>query len=60
MPNAASYDGPRGAPPRKDLPEAVHELLEGLWYANHLFEEEEDAGRMALGKAILDRRRNER
>jgi hypothetical protein len=46
MPNG--HDGPRGAPPKKDLPDAIHELLEGLWHANHLFEEEEDAGRKGI------------
>lgn len=48
MSNAASHDGPRDAPPKKSLPDAFDELLKGLWYANHLFEEEEDAGRKGI------------
>ena len=43
-----SDDGPRGAPPKKDLPEAFDELREGLYYANLLFEEKEDAGRQGI------------
>jgi hypothetical protein len=43
-----SDDGPRGAPPKKDLPEAFDELREGLYYANRLFEETEDSGRTGI------------
>lgn len=45
MSDVVSHDGPRGAPPKKELPEAFRELLEGLYYANDLFETKEDAGR---------------
>jgi hypothetical protein len=48
MSDAVSHDGPRGAPPKKDLSDAFHELLEGLYYANMLFEEKEDAGREGI------------
>jgi hypothetical protein len=51
MPDVVSHDGPRGAPSRKDLPEAFDELLEGLYYANRLFETKEDAGREGIATA---------
>jgi hypothetical protein len=44
-------EGPRGAPPKKDLPEAFHEFLENLYYANHLFETKGDAGREGIAIA---------
>jgi hypothetical protein len=34
------------------LPEAFRELLEGLYYANHLFETKEDAGRNGIDTAL--------
>jgi hypothetical protein len=43
-----SDDGPRGAPPKKALPEAFDELREGLYYANQLFQEKQDAGRQGI------------
>jgi hypothetical protein len=36
--------GPAGAPPFRDLPEAYQELLESLWYASEVFENEGDGG----------------
>jgi len=51
MSDAASHDGPRGAPSKKDLPHAFRELLDGLNYANHLFETKEDAGREGIATA---------
>jgi hypothetical protein len=48
MSDVVSHDGPRGAPPKKDLPEAFSELLQGLYYANIMFEEKEDAGREGI------------
>jgi hypothetical protein len=51
MSDAVSHEGPRGAPPKKDLPEAFRELLDGLYYANHLFETKEDAGREGIATA---------
>ncbi len=51
MSDDVSHDGPRGAPPKKELSAAFHELLEGLYYANILFEEKEDAGREGIATA---------
>lgn len=51
MSDIDSHDGPRGAPPKKDLPEAFREFLDGLNYANHLFETENDAGRKGIATA---------
>lgn len=51
MSDAIGHDGPRGAPPKKDLPEAFYELLNNLNYASHLFETEEDAGRKGIAMA---------
>src|SRR6266478_3493325 len=48
MPDISSQDGPRGAPPKKDLPAAFREFLDGLLYANHVFEEKDDAGREGI------------
>jgi hypothetical protein len=38
-------EGPRGAPVKKELPEAYKELLENLYYAQHEFHGRGDAGR---------------
>jgi hypothetical protein len=51
MSDVVSHDGPPGAPAKKDLPEAFHELLEGLYYANLLFETKGDAGRDGIKTA---------
>jgi len=48
MSDAVSHDGPPGAPPKKDLPEAFRELLENLNFANHLYETDEDVGRKGI------------
>jgi hypothetical protein len=48
MVEIANHGGPRGAPPKKDLPDASRELLEALFYANHVFEEKEDCGREGI------------
>jgi hypothetical protein len=45
---AETHAGPRGAPPKKDLPDAYRELLEALFCANHIFEEKEDCGREGI------------
>jgi hypothetical protein len=44
----AGHGGPAGAPPKKSLPDAYQELLEALFYANHVFEDEEDCGRQGI------------
>jgi len=36
--------GPAGAPPFQDLQEAYRELLESLWYASEVFENDGDGG----------------
>lgn len=51
MPDIAEHDSPRGAPPKAALPDAFRELLEGLYYANQLFETKEDAGREGIATA---------
>lgn len=51
MSDIISHDGPPGAPPKKDLPEAFREFLDGLNHANHLFETENDAGRKGIATA---------
>jgi hypothetical protein len=48
MVEIANHDGPRGAPPKKDLPEAYREFLEALFYANQVFEQRDDAGREGI------------
>jgi hypothetical protein len=48
MVEIANQGSPRGAPPKKDLPDAYRELLEALFYANHVFEEKEDCGREGI------------
>lgn len=48
MVEIANHGGPRGAPPRKELPEAFREFLEALFYANKVFEEKDDAGREGI------------
>jgi len=51
MADIVDHKGPRGAPPKKSLPDAYRELLEGLYYANELFETKEDAGREGIAMA---------
>ena len=48
MVEIVNHGGPRGAPPKKDLPDAYRELREALFYANHVFEEKEDCGREGI------------
>lgn len=48
MVEVANHGGPRGAPPKKDLPDAYRELLEALFYANKVFDEKEDCGREGI------------
>lgn len=43
-----NHGGPRGAPPKMDLPEAYRELLVALYHANSVFEEKEDCGREGI------------
>jgi len=48
MVEIANHGGPMGAPPKKNLSEAYQEFLEGLLYANQVFEEKGDAGREGI------------
>jgi hypothetical protein len=48
MAEGENHGGPRGAPPEKDLPDAYRELLQGLFYANQVFDEKDDAGREGI------------
>jgi hypothetical protein len=53
MADDENHGGPRGAPPKKDLPDAYQEFLEGLFYANQVFEYKDDAGRDGITIACV-------
>jgi len=48
MVETENHGVPRGAPPKKDFPDAYRELLEALYSANRVFEEKEDSGREGI------------
>jgi hypothetical protein len=48
MAKGENQGGPGNAPPHKNLPDAFGEFLEGLLYANHVFERKDDAGREGI------------
>jgi hypothetical protein len=65
MVETENHAGPRGAPPKMELPDAYHQLLENLYYANEVYKNKGDSGRegiriacRALAQFIMVRHEN--
>jgi len=51
MAEGENESGPRGAPPKLELPDAYRQLLENLYYANEVFKNKGDSGREGIAIA---------
>jgi hypothetical protein len=51
MAEGENHGGPRGAPPKMDLPDAYRQLLENLYYANEIYKNNGDSGREGIRTA---------